>query len=438
MSDAEGTAPAVGRPEPRLGRLMPSLLRELPQFRLFFAGQAVSLLGDQISLIALPLVAVLAVDADAAEMGLLGTAALLPNLLLSLHAGAWVDRRGSFRQTMLFADFGRALLIVTIPIAYAFDALTLTQLYLVAFLTGVLSVLFFVSYNTMFVSLVPRERYVEASSLLNGTRAVSYVAGPSMGGVFVQVLTAPMTLVWDAFSFLLSAAALYRLRPGPHGHAAEGEGGVSSGLRWIVHNPIVRASLGATATINYFNFIFFALFVLFATRSLDVAPGVLGAVLGAGAVGGVIGSVVTGPVSRRIGVGPTYIVGCIVFPAPLLLVPLAGGPRWLVLGLLFVAEFGSGLGVMLLDIAGGAIKAALVPDALRARVSGAYMLVNYGVRPLGTLTGAILGSTLGLRPTLWIATAGAVAGFLWLLPSPIPRLRELPEQAVLGSDAQEA
>src|SRR4051794_10689076 len=261
MRDAEGTVAALGTSEPRLARLMPSLVRELPAFRLFFAGQAVSLVGDQISLIALPLVAVLAVDADAAQMGLLATAALLPNLLLSLHAGAWVDRRGSFRQTMLFADFGRALLIVTIPIAYAFDALTLTQLYVVAFLTGVLSVLFFVSYNTMFVSLVPRERYVEASSVLNGTRAVSYVAGPSMGGVFVQVLTAPLTLVWDAFSFLLSAAALYRLRPALHGHAAEGEGGVATGLRWILHNPIVRASLGATATINYFNFIFFALFV---------------------------------------------------------------------------------------------------------------------------------------------------------------------------------
>jgi MFS family permease len=383
-------------------------------------------------------VAVLAVHADAAQMGLLGTAALLPNLLLSLHAGAWVDRRGTFRQTMLFADFGRALLILTIPIAYAFGALSLTQLYVVAFLTGVLSVLFFVSYNTMFVSLVPRGRYVEASSLLNGTRAVSYVAGPSVGGVFVQLLTAPLTLVWDALSFLLSAAALYRLQPGPHGTAAEGQGGVASGLRWIRHNPIVRASLAASATINYFNFIFFALFVLFATRSLDVGPGLLGVVIGAGAVGSVIGSLAAGQVSRRIGVGPTYLVGCIVFPAPLLLVPLAGGPRWLVLGLLFLAEFGSGLGVMLLDIAAGAIKAAIVPDALRARVSGAYMLVNYGVRPLGTLTGGVLGSTLGLRPTLWIATAGAVAGFLWLLPSPIPRLRELPEQATLDSDAQEA
>ena len=116
-----------------------------------------------------------------------------------------------------------------------------------------------------------------------------------------------------------------------------------------------------------------------------------------------------------------------LFPAPLLLVPLAQRAEAAVLALLFLAEFGSGLGVMILDITAGAIFAAVIPDRLRARVSGAYMVVNYGVRPLGALAGGALGSTIGLRPTLWLATAGALAGVLWLLPSPLPRLRELPE-----------
>ena len=125
-------------------------------------------------------------------------------------------------------------------------------------------------------------------------------------------------------------------------------------------------------------------------------------------------------------------MGCIVFPAPLLLVPLAGGPRWLVLACLFLAEFGSGLGLMMLDISVGAIFAAVIPDRLRSRVSGAYTVVNYGVRPLGALVGGALGSSIGLRPTLWIATVGALAGFLWLLPSPILGLRELPEPEAGG------
>ena len=134
----------------------------------------------------------------------------------------------------------------------------------------------------------------------------------------------------------------------------------------------------------------------------------------------------TTALSRRIGVGPAFLVGCVVFPAPLLLVPLAGGSRPVVLTLLFAAEFGSGLGVVVLDITGAAIFAAVVPDDLRARVTGAYRMVNYGMRPLGAVTGGLLGSTIGLRPTLWIAAFGGACCALWLLPSPIPRLRELP------------
>jgi len=122
-----------------------------------------------------------------------------------------------------------------------------------------------------------------------------------------------------------------------------------------------------------------------------------------------------------------FVLGCVLFPAPLVLVPLARGSYFTVLACLFLAEFGSGFGVMLLDITGNAIKTALVPDRLRARVAGAYMVVNYGVRPIGALVGGALGTWIGLQPTLWIATVGAIFGVLWLLPSPIPRLRELPE-----------
>jgi MFS family permease len=407
---------------------IPPLLRENRPFRTFWAGQAVSLFGDQITLIALPLVAVLALDASPAQMGYLVAAELAPNLLFALHAGAWVDRRGRRRQTMLAADLGRAALLATLPAAWAFDALTFLHMLVVAFLMGALSVLFHVSYSTLFVSLVPRERYLEANSLLNGSRALSYVGGPSAGGLLVQLLSAPGALVADALSFVGSALAMASISPAePPTEKAE-RGHVKAGMRYIWRSPIIRASLLATATINFFNFVFWALFILYVTRTLGVGPGVLGLVLGAASVGGVIGSLVTGRLTRRIGVGPAFALGCVLFPAPLVLVPLAGGSDWTILACLFAAEFGSGFGVMILDIAAGTIKAALVPDRLRARVSGAYMVVNYGVRPIGALVGGALGTWIGLRTTLWIGAAGAIVGALWLLPSPILRLRELPEQ----------
>ncbi|MEK6275452.1 MAG: MFS transporter [Actinomycetota bacterium] len=410
-------------------RLVPKLLQENLVFRRFWLGQTISLFGDQITMIAIPLTAVLVLHANAAQMGYLIAAELVPNLLLALHAGAWVDRHGGRRRLMIATDLTRGALIATIPAAYAFDALTFQQLYVVAFLVGCMTVLFHVSYSSLFVSIVPRDSYVEANSFLSGSRAFSFVAGPSVGGILVQLLKAPFALVVDTATYLVSAFYLGSISPEePPTEEAE-RGHVVAGVRFLWGNASMRASLLGTATINLFNFIFWAIFILYVVRSLHVSAGTLGLVLGAGAVGGVIGSLITTRLGRRIGIGPTYLLGCILFPVPLVLVPLAGGPKPLVLAALFLAEFGSGLGVMILDISAASIFAALVPHRLRSRVSGAYMVVNNGIRPVGALIGGFLGSTIGLRPTLWIGVIGAIAGFLWILPSPIPKMRELPESA---------
>jgi MFS family permease len=409
-----------------------TLLRQSP-FRRFWAGQSISVLGDQISLLALPLVAVLVLDADAADMGYLGAAALAPHLLLSLPAGVWLDRVARRRRVMIAADLLRAVLLASVPFAYALDLLTLAQLYGVAFLTGSLAVAFDISYSTIFVSVTPRSDYVEANALLNGSRSVSSVGGPTLAGLLVQLVGAPATLLADAVSYLASALFLARVRAPEPPLEQEANGSlraqVSEGMRFIAHHPIFRPSLAAVATINLFNFMFFALFVLYATRELGITPGTLGLVLGAAAVGSILGALVASRLGRRLGVGGAFAVGCVLFPAPLLLVPLAGGPEWLVVGMLFAAEFVSGLGVMILDINAGAIIPALTPHRLRSRATGAFRFVNYGVRPIGALAGGVLGAAIGLRPTLWIATVGAIAGALWLLPSPVTSLRELPEEA---------
>ena len=400
-------------------------------FRNLWLGQSVSLFGDQVTMIALPLAAVLVLHANAAEMGYLTAAELIPHLLFSLPAGAWLERVERRRVLMIAADMGRAGLLASIPVAYALDVLTFAQLYSVAFLAGTLAVVFDISYMTLYVAVTKREDYVEANSLLNASRAFSYVAGPSLGGVLVQILSAPAALVVDALSYVGSAIFLGRiqakeppLEPAEGGMFAQ----VREGMRFIFRHDILRPSLISVATLNFFNFVFAALFILYATRELHVRSGALGLVLGAGAIGGLIGAAVTGRLSRRIGVGPAFVLGMVLFPAPLLLVPLAGGPKSLVLGMLFTAEFLSAVGVMILDITAGAIIVGFTPDRLRSRATGALRFVNYGVRPLGALAGGALGSAFGLRPTLWFAAAAGVLGVLWLVPSPVPRLLELPEE----------
>ena len=409
--------------------MIPPLLRDNLNFRRFFIGQSVSLLGDQVTALALPLTAVLALDATAGQMGVLTTLYLIPNLIFSLHAGAWVDRRGGRRMVMLMTDVGRGLLIGSIPIAYAFGHLGWTQLYIVAFLSGSLTVLFYVAYGAMIQMIVPRTDYVQANSLVHGSRAFSFVVGNTLGGLLVALLRGPYALAVDAVSYFWSALFLRRMHIDEPPGAPQETGGLMAGARWIRNNAIIRAELLGVATLNLFNFMFFALFVLYATRSLHVGPATLGLVLGVAAVGTLAGSFVTARIGRRFGIGRTFAFGCFLFPAPLILVPLAGGPRWVVIACLFAAEFLSGIGLMMLDIMAGTISAALIPVALRSRVSGAFIVVNYGVRPLGTSIGGFLGATIGLRPTLWIATVGALAGLLWIIPSPIMSLHDVPAEA---------
>jgi MFS family permease len=372
--------------------------------------------GDQISSIAMPLAAVLVLKAGAAEMGYLTALLWLPSLLFGVHAGAWVDRHGHRRASMIAADLGRFALLATVPVAYALGALTLPQLFTVAFGTGVLSILFNVADSTLFVSLVPADRYVEGNSLIYGSRAFSFVGGPSMGGLLVQWLMAPFAIAADALSFLGSAVLLWRVRAEEPPPAGPADGALAAGARFIAASPVIRACLCAAAMINLFTFAMTALFVLYAVRTLHVNPGLLGLVLGAGAVGGLVGATAAKRLSAALGLGRTTILGCIMFTLPLLLVPLAGGPRPVVLGMLFTAEFASGVGVMVFDISLGSIFAAVIPDVVRARVMGAFQAVNYGTRPIGALAAGGLATMVGVRPTLWLAAGGAALGFLWLLP----------------------
>ena len=357
-------------------------------------------------------------------MGYLSALIWLPSLLFALHAGAWVDRRGHRRATMIAADLGRAALLASIPVCSALGVLSLAQLFAVAFAAGTLSIFFTVSDAGLFVALVPGDQYVAGNSLIYQSRALAAVAGPSVGGLLVQALSAPFALAADALSFLGSAFFLGRVHPAePAPDRDRRPGALSAGARFIWASPILRPSLACVSVINFFSFMFMALFVLYATRSLHVRPGLLGVVLGAGAVGGVLGALLTRRIAGRTGVGRAYLIGCIVYPVPVLLVPLAAGPRPLILGMLVTAEFVSGFGVMILDISIGTILAAVVPDPLRSRVSGAFQAVNYGTRPAGALAGGAVGTLIGPHPALWIAAAGGSLGFLCLLPSPLPRFR---------------
>ena len=409
--------------------MIPPLLHRAP-FRNFWLGQTISVIGDQITLLAIPVVAVLVLDAQPADMGLLTAAGLLPHLLLSLPAGVWLDRVARRRRLMIVVDLVRAALILSIPAAYVLGMLSLGQLYVVTFLVGGLAVAFDISWQTVFVAVTPRQDFMQANSLLNGSRSLAYVAGPSAGGLIIQVLGAPLAMAADALSYVASALFLGRVRveeptlePPTPGIRAQ----LATGLRFIFRDPIMRPTLLSVATCNLFNFAFAALFILYATTHLGVEPGLLGLVLGAGAVGGLLGALVAARIGRRIGIGPAYALGLFLFPVSLVAIPLVTGDLAVVLAMLAVTEFGAGIGVMILDINAGTIIQARTPDSIRGRVTGAWRFINYGVRPIGALMGGALGATIGVRETLIVVTIASLVGVLWLVGTPILRLSDIPE-----------
>ncbi len=409
----------------------PPLLRQ-PEFLKLWAAQSISQIGDQISYLALPLVAVLTLDASASQMGFLVAAELMPHLLFSLFAGVWIERSRRRRRLMIVADLARALLLASVPLAAAFDVLSFPQLYAVAFAAGTFAVMFDISWPTLFVAVVPRRDVVDANSKMSLSRALSFVVGPSAAGFLVQALTAPVTLLVDAFSFLGSALFLTRLRAQEPPVEEDGNGVLGSlrdGLRFVLRDELIRSDLACAATVNLFNFVFYAIFVLYATRELGVAPGTLGIALGLGAVGGIIGALIAPRLERVIGIGRSVVLGSVLFPAPLILVPIASGSE-LQLGLMLgAAEFFSAVGVMIFDVSAASMAFLRIPDRIRARAAGSFRFVNYGVRPLGALLGGALGTALGLQTTLWIGVLGALLGVVWLFFSPIPRLREVAEAA---------
>jgi MFS family permease len=393
----------------------------------YWVGQTISVFGDQISALAIPLTAILALDASALQVGILASLAWLPHLLFSLPAGVWIDRRANRRRNMIVADIFRAAALVTIPVAWWLGALTIWQLVAVAFAVGALTVIFDLSSASFFVALVDRSQYVDANSRFSTTRSLSYIGGPAVAGFLVQVLSAPAAIAADALSFIASAIALRGVKvsePEVERSGASARAELAEGFRYVAGQRVLRAGIACTSTINFFSFFVFAIFVLYASRTLGLSAGLIGLILGAASFGALAGALIAPRVGRRLGIGRAVVVGSILFPAPMALFPLAHGSHWVSGSMLLAGEFLASVGVMIFDVNQNSLMTMIIPQAVRSRVVGVTRFFNYGTRPFGALLGGVLGTTIGLRPTLWIAVAGCLLGAVFLVFSPMPRIRE--------------
>lgn len=405
-------------------------IRQNTRFLRYWAGHAVSAFGDQVSALGLPLIAATMLDASPGEVGTLTAAVWAPNLL-SLFVGTWADRRRSPRALLIAADLLRAGALVAVPVGYGLDALSMPFLYAAALVLGAGGVVYGTSYPRFFVRVVARRQYVAANSLLSTTGSISSIGGPAVGGALIQALSAPVALLVDAVSFVVSAIAVGTVRPdappATAGADAEETFGrrLRSGVSYLRRHPYLRASLACSTTMNFAAFVVQALLVLYATRHLHLSAGRIGLALGLGAVGGLLGAATAGTIGRMLGTGRTIALGSVLYCLPFAaLVVAAGSPARGVLTMAAV-ELVSSFGVMLYDINNNALRTTVTRDDMRSRVSGAYSTVNYGIRPLGALAGGFLADAVGIPVTLVAAGAIGALSVAWLLWSPVIRLASL-------------
>jgi MFS family permease len=388
-------------------------------FVLLWAGQTVSVLGSQFSTVALPLTAVLLLQMTALQMGLLQAARTLPALALLLFAGVWVDRVRR-RPILIAADVGRAALLGLIPALHLAGLLRAEYLLAIALGAGALTVLFDTAYGAYVPSVVARSRLTDANGKLVSSSQAAGVVGPNLAGAAVTLLSAPVAVVVDALSFVLSAVLLWRIRtsepPPARGARRPLWTEAAEGMRFVVGDRFLRTVIAAMAFNNLAGSMYGAVYVLYVVDELGLPPTVLGFLLGAVGVGALGGSLVAHGLVRRLGLGRVMLLAGGLATLGFAAVPLAGAYADAAVPLLLTGQllqpFGFGCAIVAIQ----SLAQAVTPNGLQGRVGATRRLVTLGVMPLGAVVAGVIGSSLGLDAVLALVVVAALAQTVTCLP----------------------
>ena len=398
-------------------------------FAHLWAAETVSQVGTQVTLVALPLLAVTLLQATPFQMGVLTSLETLAFLVVGLPAGAWVDRWRR-KRVLVAADLVRAVAIGSIPVAHLLGVLSLEQLYLVALVAGTATVFFDVGYQSYLPSLVDRAQIVDGNSKLEASRAVAQVAGPGITGVLIRALGAPVLIAVDAISFLLSALFIGRIRTPdavPDRAARRPlRTEIAEGLSFVVRHPLLRRMVACTGLANLAGSFTGALLVLYAIRELGLSESVVGLVFSAGAVGGILGAVTAARIARAVGEGRTIPLAALTFAAAGSTVPLAsvGAPVPVLLGGWFLESFA----VIVYNVTQVSFRQRLCPPGLLGRMNASVRFIVFGTMPVGGFLGGVVGTWLGLVPALSLAVGVAFLAAVPVVFSPLLRMRDLPDE----------
>ncbi len=406
---------------------MPSgaLWRNTDFIRLW-AAQTISVFGTMITGTALPFTAILTLDATPLHIALLQASRIVPAIAIAPFAGVWVDRLPR-RPLMMAADLGRAAILATVPLAWAFDALTIEQLYAVSFGAGVLTMFFDVAFRSFLPAIVERDELLDANSKLTASSAVAEFGGFSVSGWLVQLLAGPLAILADACSFVASAAFLRTIRraepPADRSTAESVWDEAADGFRAVASSGVLRTIAAITAIYSAAFGMFGAVFLVFATRELGFGTGVLGMIFAVGGVSSLAGALLAGRAARVLGVGPSMAAGVLFMGLSMLLAPAAQGAT-LVAAALLLAQQVTGDGMFtVFQVNEMSLRQSVTDGRMLGRINAFMGIMEQAFLLAGTLAGGALGETLGLRPTLVTAACALTAGAAMLYASPVRAVR---------------
>ncbi len=396
----------------------------------FWSAQSISAVGSQVSLLAIPLLAAISLGADSIQMGFLLAAGTSPILLLGLFAGVWTDRLRR-RPILIAADFGRAALLLLIPLAWWLDSLRMELLYVVAFLTGSLSVFFDIARQSYVPTLVRRDQLVEANQKVMVSASAAEVAGPGIAGTFIKLVSAPLAILLDAMSFVASGLLLLRIRSHEqqiprHDQRRRMWTEIREGLGWVAHDPILRTLALATGISNFFENVRFAVQILFMTRVLHLGPSAIGIVLMLGSIGYFAGAFLPSWTSNRFGLGSAILIAMGVIWFSQILYVFATGPNVVAVPLVVAALFLEGFGAPSYDVNQVSLRQAITPDKIRGRVNASLRVLIRGTVPLGALAGGVIANYFGLRAAIVCGAIGPPIAIYLIWASPVRDLRVPP------------
>ncbi|MFJ8538707.1 MFS transporter [Streptomyces sp. NPDC093591] len=397
-------------------------------FRLLWIGETASGLGNGITTVALPLVAVLALRADALEVGLLAATVWLPWLIVGLPAGAWVDRLPR-RPIMIVCNLVSAAMYASVPLAAWLYQLTLVHLYIAALACGTSAVFFNTACHTFVPTVLSGQDLADGNAKLQVSEAGTRVLGRSAAGFVAQALGATVGLLMDALTFLVSTACLLGIKTREHRPPRRAKGSslireIAVGLRFLSHDPYLRPMVIYGATLNLLLMGYQAVQVIFLVRTVGVSAGAVGVLVMCASLGGTLGALIATHLCRRWGTARAMMVTQVLACPFALLLPLTTPGAGL---LLFGAgAFVLGVGVAVGNVVVGTFRQNYCPPHLLGRVASAAMATNQGTIAIGSALGGVLGSAIGIRPTMWAMTGPLAVTWLVLAFSPLGKLRELP------------